>query len=157
MIHLTSGPALVVEIGFAVFAFIDVLLSPEAAARWIPRWGWILAVLIFPVCGSIGWIVAGRSWRLDVRGQEGLGGTPAPTQAESTPRSTPMHSPMHSPGVPRHLPTSRSGGAPLSVDLVTELAALNEEHERTLRLWESDLRRREAALRSGGDVGSTAA
>jgi len=63
MLHLTSGPALVVEAGLAVFCFLDVVLSPEAAVRWIPRWAWALALLTFPICGCVLWITAGRSWR----------------------------------------------------------------------------------------------
>ncbi len=45
MIHLTNGILLVVEYGLAVFCFVDIVRSPEAAVPWMPRWGWIIAVL----------------------------------------------------------------------------------------------------------------
>src|SRR5450755_3226895 len=67
MFHLTSGPALMVEVGLGVFCFVDILIAPEEATRWLPRWVWALSVLCFPLGAAIGWIVAGRSWRSRVR------------------------------------------------------------------------------------------
>src|ERR687884_530019 len=69
MIHLTDGILLVLEYGLAVFCFIDIAMSPEAAVPWIPRWGWIVALLILPVAGSIAWLVAGRPRRAKLRGR----------------------------------------------------------------------------------------
>ncbi|HYY12623.1 MAG TPA: PLDc N-terminal domain-containing protein, partial [Kineosporiaceae bacterium] len=67
MIHLTDGILLVLEYGFAVFCFVDIVRSPEAAVPWVPRWGWIIAVLVFPVAGAVGWIAAGHQRRLRIR------------------------------------------------------------------------------------------
>src|SRR5450755_2153545 len=67
MFHLTSGPALMVEVGLGVFCFVDILIAPEQATHWLPRWVWALSVLCFPLGAAIGWIVAGRSWRSRVR------------------------------------------------------------------------------------------
>src|SRR3954470_21808384 len=67
MIHLTDDILLVLEYGLAVFCFVDVLRSPEAAVPWMPRWGWIIAVLIFPLAASVGWIAAGHQHRFRIR------------------------------------------------------------------------------------------
>lgn len=123
MLHLTSGPALVVEAGLAIFCLIDAIISPEAAVRWVPRWGWALFLLVFPLCGSILWLVAGHPWRLRTR--------TAPTAAVPAPATSAAHA------VPEASP---------DVTLAAELLAVHDEHEQTLRAWEADLRRREAAL-----------
>ena len=52
MIHLSDGILLVLEYGLAVFCFVDIVRSPEAAVPWVPRWGWIIAVLVFPLAGT---------------------------------------------------------------------------------------------------------
>jgi hypothetical protein len=150
MLHLTSGPAVLVEIGLAIFCFVDALIAPEAAVRWIPRWAWVLFVLAFPACASILWIFAGRSWRSRVR----TGHLHPAREAVTTAR-------------PDDLPDDRaagdaapsraaaglpagSAGAELADDLraLNDLREANDEHEKTLLLWEADLRRREELLRA---------
>src|SRR4051812_24046550 len=68
MIHISDGLLLVLEYGFAVFCFVDVLRAPEAAVAWMPRWGWVIAILVFPLAGAVAWIVATHRWRAAVRG-----------------------------------------------------------------------------------------
>jgi hypothetical protein len=142
MIHLTSGPAMVVEIGLAIFCFVDALIAPEAAVRWIPRWVWVLFVLAFPACASILWIFAGRSWRSRVR----TGHLPPTRGAVTTAQPGDSAAGDAAP--------SRAAASSPVVDLADDLRALNDlhvvndEHEKTLLLWEADLRRREEALRA---------
>ena len=76
MLHLTSGPALVVEAGLALFCLLDTALAPEAAVRWLPRWAWALLLLSFPVCGLLGWLLAGRPWRARARTSNWPSGRP---------------------------------------------------------------------------------
>jgi hypothetical protein len=131
MLHLTSGPALVVEIGLAIFCFVDVLMAPEAAVRWIPRWAWVLCVLAFPACGCILWIFAGRSWRSRVRTGHRLPGKGAATTA----------------GVADHVTRDArpSGLAASRPDFSEDLRRVNAEHEKTLLRWEAALRDHGAA------------
>ena len=49
-----------------IFCFIDVLLTPEAQCRNLPKLAWIFLVLLIPDLGSIAWLVAGHPW--DKRG-----------------------------------------------------------------------------------------
>jgi hypothetical protein len=133
MLHLTSGSALVVEFGLAVFCFIDALITPEAAVRWIPRWGWVLFVLTFPVCGTILWITAGRSWRSRIR------------SIYLVPRPNPAATADPADTARRH---EQIDHTPADPELAGQLRQVDVEHERTLELWEADLRRREQELRT---------
>jgi hypothetical protein len=134
MIHLTDGILLVLEYGLAVFCFVEIVRSPEAAVPWMPRWGWIVAVLLFPLAGSIGWLVAGHQRRLKVRS-----GTPVAVDEETSleQAAAAVHQPR----------TGRFGSLEDDAALLAQLWEVNEEHERTLRRWEEDLSRREEALR----------
>ncbi len=134
MIHLTGGILLILEYGLAVFCFVEIVRSPEAAVPWIPRWGWIVAVLIFPLAASIGWLVAGHHGRLRVRS-----GTPVAVDGETSLEQTASAVPQTR--------TGRFGSLEDDAALLAQLWDVNEEHERTLRRWEEDLCRREEALR----------
>ena len=43
-----------------VFCLVEVIGTPEALVRNLPKVGWIVLVLLFPLVGSIAWLVAGR-------------------------------------------------------------------------------------------------
>jgi Phospholipase_D-nuclease N-terminal len=134
MIHLTDGMLLVVEFGLAVFCFVDIARANEAAVPWIPRWGWIVAVLVFPVAGSIAWLVATGHRRARLRGKatgSPGGGEVSEQVSEAVRRARACH----------------FGSLEDDAALLAQLWDVNEEHEETLRRWEADLRRREEALR----------
>ena len=57
-----DGFAGLVVLAVWIFCFIDVLLTPETAVRSLPKLAWIFIVLLFPLIGSIAWLVAGRPW-----------------------------------------------------------------------------------------------
>jgi uncharacterized membrane protein len=141
MIHLTNGIGLVFEVGFALFCFVDVLVAREAAVRVLPRWGWAVAILVFPVGGAAGYLVAGRTWRAAERARPAQDAVPVVGAA--------------GPDVP---PADDAA-------LLFALREVNEEHEAMLRRWEDDLRAREERLRAAADrlglpdprIGGTAA
>lgn len=43
-----------------VFCLIEAIRSDESVIRNLPKMGWILIVLFFPLVGSIAWLVGGR-------------------------------------------------------------------------------------------------
>jgi hypothetical protein len=134
MIHLTEGLLLVLEYGIAVFCFVDVARANEAAVPWIPRWGWIVAVLVFPLAASVTWIVATRKQREKLRGvaaPEAATGEVSGQVSEAVRRARACH----------------FGSLEDDAALLAQLWDVNEEHEHTLRRWEEDLARREEALR----------
>jgi hypothetical protein len=49
------------QIAFAAAALISCLSTEEGEINALPRVGWILIILFFPLIGSIAWFVAGRS------------------------------------------------------------------------------------------------
>jgi hypothetical protein len=46
-----------------VFCVVDVITSRDDAVRHLPKWGWLVLVLLFPLVGSLAWLVAGRPRR----------------------------------------------------------------------------------------------
>jgi len=49
----------VVTFALWVYCLVDVISSPEDRIRNLPKVGWLLLVLLFPLVGSIAWLVAG--------------------------------------------------------------------------------------------------
>jgi Phospholipase_D-nuclease N-terminal len=148
MIHLTSGIGLVFEVGFALFCFVDVLIAKEAAVRLVPRWAWAVGILVFPIAGGVGYLVAGRAWRAAERQRAATGATPAAVGDAATAAPAVRVAPTTA--------TPADGGH--DAVLLGQLRELNEEHEAMLARWEDDLRRREEQLRAAtGRIGGTAA
>jgi Phospholipase_D-nuclease N-terminal len=52
-------------IGFAltVYCLIEAISTPEGSIRNLPKVAWIFLILLFPVVGSVAWLVAGRPER----------------------------------------------------------------------------------------------
>ena len=51
-------PALL--LAFTVFCVVDVVRSSSDGIRGLPKTLWVFLVLLFPLAGGIGWLVAGR-------------------------------------------------------------------------------------------------
>lgn len=113
----------VLPLALWVWAFIDCLTTPEDEVKHLPKVVWVIIVLLFPLVGSIAWLVVGKRRGAAVTG--GPGGSPEYER-------------------PR-------GGRPLAPDDDPEfLASLKKDdkkHEDMLKQWEADLRRREEELR----------
>ncbi|MGZ4446429.1 MAG: PLDc N-terminal domain-containing protein [Nocardioides sp.] len=43
-----------------VYCLVDVIGTPDVRVRNLPKVAWVLLVLLFPLVGSIAWLVAGR-------------------------------------------------------------------------------------------------
>lgn len=43
-----------------VYCLVDVIGTRDDRVRNLPKWAWIVLVLLFPLVGSIAWLVAGR-------------------------------------------------------------------------------------------------
>lgn len=65
-----------VLLGVAVYIYciIDVLRSRSNETRTLPRWIWLLVVILLPLVGDALWLVFGRVWPVRRRG----GGPVAP-------------------------------------------------------------------------------
>jgi hypothetical protein len=50
----------IVTFGLWVFALVDAIGAPTHRVRNLPKALWIVLILLFPLVGSIAWLVAGR-------------------------------------------------------------------------------------------------
>lgn len=58
---LFVGPVILV---LWIFCVIDVVVSRDDEVRHLPKWGWLVLVLLFPLVGSIAWLAVGRPRRV---------------------------------------------------------------------------------------------
>ena len=59
MVRLEAGFGLLVLVLW-VFCVVDVITHKEDDVRHLPKVGWLVLVLLFPLVGSLAWLVAGR-------------------------------------------------------------------------------------------------
>ncbi len=114
----------VVELALIIFCLIDVIQTPEDEVRNLPKWGWVVLIVIVPLIGSVAWLVAGRPQRVRTTGWRYGAGFP---EAE------------------RPVVSAQA----LDAQLEQDLARVDREHEDMLRRWQADLERRE---REQGDA-----
>ncbi|MFD3315506.1 PLD nuclease N-terminal domain-containing protein [Streptomyces sp. NPDC058656] len=124
---------ILVPLGLSIYAFIDCITTDEKDIRYIPKPLWAILVLLFPLVGSISWLIVGHQRK--PRGlSSGRGGWVAPDDNPEFLKSLKDDSGKDD--------SSEDDG---STDAVTD----DEAH---LKNWEDDLRRREEELkrREGG-------
>ena len=118
---------LLVPLGLSIYAFIDCITTDEHDIRHLPKPLWAILVLLFPLVGSIAWLIVGQ----DRAAARRRGGWVAPddnpeflNSLQGERRDTPASEPLDE----------------------TETAAHLEQ-------WEADLRRREEEVnrREKGD------
>lgn len=110
-----------IEIALLVYCLIDAIQSPEIEIRNLPKWTWIILIVILPLIGSITWLVAGRPVR--AASSAWRPGAGFPEQERPAPST-----------------------ADIDARLDDDLARLDREHEESLRRWQADLEQREAQL-----------
>ncbi|NBM15416.1 PLD nuclease N-terminal domain-containing protein [Streptomyces sp. GC420] len=71
---------ILVPLALSVFAFIDCITTDEKDVRWMPKPLWAILVLLFPLAGSISWLLVGRDRTRGAAGpgRRGGGGWVAP-------------------------------------------------------------------------------
>ena len=117
------------EILLVVLALISCLSAEDGDVRALPRFVWIIVILLFPLVGSIVYFAVGRP-------------------VTSTPRtSRPMGGGLPESSRPRRAPDDD----PEFLRKLDEQA--RKQDEEMLRQWEADLRQREEKLRR--DDGTT--
>ena len=116
----------IVEIGLVLYCLIDCIQSPEAQIRNLPRWAWIVLILLLPDIGAIAWLVAGRP---RAGASRGTGSWPSPRTAGGPDTGGPARGPDD------------------DASFLAGLRRADDEHKDVLRQWEDDLRRREDQLR----------
>jgi hypothetical protein len=123
----------IANIAMAAAALISCLSTEDSDIRGLPRIGWVIIILLFPLVGGIAWFVAGRQTNV-IRKNTWRPGSGFP-ESERPNRTI---APDDNPDFLRNLDRQRA-------DL--EAAEQHEEEREMLRKWEDDLKRREDDLR----------
>lgn len=89
MLFFDGGLGLIM-LALWIFCIIDVITTPDGAARNLPKLVWLLIVLILPDIGSIVWLVAGHPWNatapnLPYKGNRGFAPAPRTPARSSNP------------------------------------------------------------------------
>jgi hypothetical protein len=84
---------ILVIVGLMAYALTDVWGSDEDERGGLPRWLWVLMIVLLPLLGAISWIVV----RIAAR-RSGAGPTPGPGTGGSRPTSPPRPGPRRPSG-----------------------------------------------------------
>ena len=122
-----------IALALAIFSLIDCIQSDERRVRNLPKWAWMLLIILIPIAGPIVWLLAGRPTRA--------------TNGSAAPRPTTRTTGYPSYEQPRHRPQAPDDDP----EFLRSLKKANTEHEDLLRKWEEDLKRREEERRKEDD------
>ncbi|MFV0459792.1 MAG: PLD nuclease N-terminal domain-containing protein [Actinomycetales bacterium] len=50
----------IVQLALLVYCLVDCVQADERRIRILPRWAWVLIIIILPIAGGLGWLLAGR-------------------------------------------------------------------------------------------------
>lgn len=53
-------PIVLLQWGLNIFALIDLIKRDELEIRYLPKWGWAVAICLISFFGAIAYLVAGR-------------------------------------------------------------------------------------------------
>jgi hypothetical protein len=56
-----QGLFAVISLALTLFAFVDCAMREDTQLRKLPKWGWLLAIIIFNAFAAIFYLVAGRN------------------------------------------------------------------------------------------------
>ena len=59
---LFDGVAGLVFLALWIFCIVDVITTPEAQVRNLPKFVWLILVVLLVDFGSVAWLIAGRNW-----------------------------------------------------------------------------------------------
>lgn len=57
----------VLAIALMLYAFVDCAMRDDSQIKKLPKWGWLLIIILFPTFGSVVYLVAGRLGKLEKR------------------------------------------------------------------------------------------
>ncbi|MET8177997.1 PLD nuclease N-terminal domain-containing protein [Streptomyces sp. NPDC005336] len=130
---------ILVPLALSIYAFIDCITTDEQDIRYIPKPLWAILVLLFPVVGSISWLIVGRKRAIAEGGP--WGGTRGAGGARD------WVAPDDNPDFLKSLGENEQQPDPPEDEERDE----EPRDEERLKSWEADLRRREEELRRRGE------
>jgi hypothetical protein len=105
---------LLLVVALQIYALIDCIQTRRSDTRHLPKLAWLILIVIAPLLGAVGWLVFGRPRRVDAARN---GAAPDAPRGPVGPEDDP--------------------------EFLRQLRQVDIEHERMLKQWEEDLRRRE--------------
>ncbi|WP_105972316.1 PLD nuclease N-terminal domain-containing protein [Streptomyces geranii] len=120
---------ILVPLALSIYAFIDCVTTQEKDVRFMPKPVWAILILLFPLVGSISWLIIGRDRATSQR----MGGSSGGGQ---------WVAPDDNPEFLKSLKDDKAEKATEPED--SEPVKDDDAH---LRDWEADLRRREEELK----------
>jgi hypothetical protein len=117
-----------IPIVLVIYSIVDCLQTPDTELRGLPRLAWLVLILVFPIAGSVAWLLAGRA----------RGGATSPRLAWPTGPTTG--------GTEVQRPARRIAPDD-DPEFLSQLGRRNSAHDALLDEWERDLRGRESDLR----------
>lgn len=121
----------IIELVLLVYCLIDCIQTDSAAVRTLPKPVWVLLIIILPLFGGVGWLLAGKP----ERGPAGSRQVPWPTTKTS--------------GFPEYERPRAPRGPDDDPDFLRSIRKGDAERERNLQQWEDELADRERKLRDG--------
>jgi hypothetical protein len=120
----------IIELVLLVYCLVDCIQTDSADVRTLPKPVWVLLIIVLPLFGGVGWLLAGK-----------------PESGASPSSRVPWPATRTSRFPDRERPQAPKGPDD-DPDFLRTLHT-DDEHERDLRQWEDDLRERERRLRDG--------
>jgi hypothetical protein len=120
-----------IYLALVVYCLIDCVQADEQRIRNLPKWAWFVVIVLLPIVGAVIWLVGGRPTRASA------GQAPWTSKTAGFPE---YERPVRRPRAPDDDP-----------EFLRSLKKSNTEHERMLRKWEEDLKRREEELKAEDD------
>jgi hypothetical protein len=56
-----EGLFVVISLALTLFSFVDCAMREDTQLRKLPKWGWLLVIILFGTFGSVFYLVAGRN------------------------------------------------------------------------------------------------
>lgn len=72
-----------VVLGLMIYSLTDCVQTPDREIRVLPKIGWVFVILLLPIAGGAGWLVAGRPARPGI--QDRRPGSPGPRGPDDDP------------------------------------------------------------------------
>ncbi|MEU3187147.1 PLD nuclease N-terminal domain-containing protein [Streptomyces sp. NPDC006923] len=148
---------ILVPLALSIYAFIDCITTEEKDIRYLPKPIWAILVLLFPLVGSISWLIVGRDRTAGRAAAGRRGGWVAPDDNPDFLNSLKDDSSLRD---DRGRADGRGGpaaAAPVEPKAASPLD--DKEAAAHLEQWEADLRRREEEIerreKGGGSAEDT--
>lgn len=119
----------IIELVLLVYCLVDCIQTDSADVRTLPKPVWVLLIILLPLFGGIGWLLAGK-----------------PESGAAAARQVPWPTTRTS-GFPEYERPRPPRGPDDDPDFLRSIHPDGDHRERTLQQWEDDLRERERKLR----------